>query len=122
MTSSPSLYGKAFRKALRSGAVPENLIKNLRQVVDRRGDRALWARIVPCVSLEIVRHQGGRWVVVETAHALTDMQRKKIKEVFSKKDYVEERIRPELVSGLRVLVDGEREFDGSLKRKLDLLL
>ena len=123
MAISPSHYAVAFRSALREGDISEEvLVGNLRQVVNQRGQTSLWPRIVERVSQELVRHHGGRWVVVETARALTSIQRERVTKVFSKKDYISEHVRPDLVSGIRILVDGEREFDGSLKRKLDKLL
>ena len=120
---SPIYYAKAFRRALQEGAVEEEeLIRNLSRVIQRRGHAAHAKRIVERVSVEVVHHHGGRWIVTETARPLTDAQREKTQAVFSKKDYMEECVRPELTAGIRIVVDGEREFDGSLKRKLDKLL
>jgi len=123
MTSvSPFFYAKAFRKALDEGKVSEEeLVRNLSHVVGQRRQMAQWPRIARQVSEELVHHHKGRWITVETPRLLTNTQRKKMEEVFSKKDYVEERVRPDLVAGMRVLMDGEREFDGSLKRKLDTI-
>ena len=116
---SPFLYARAFRKALREGmAQEEDLVRNLAASVRRRGQAAQHARIVQRVSEELVHHHGGKWVVVETARPLSNVQRKKIKDAFSEKDYILERVRPDLVSGIRIIVDGDREFDGSLKRRL----
>jgi len=124
MTSiSPFFYAKAFRKALVEARVSEEeLVGNLSRVVGRRGQMAQWPRIARRVSEELVRYHAGRWIRVETSRPLTTVQRKKIKEAFSKKDYIEEYVRSDLVAGMRVLVDGEREFDGSLKKKLDTIL
>ncbi|OGZ43949.1 MAG: hypothetical protein A3J55_00760 [Candidatus Ryanbacteria bacterium RIFCSPHIGHO2_02_FULL_45_17b] len=119
---SPFLYAEAFRKALSEGASEEELVRNLSRAVLRHGQGAQWPRIAMQVSKELVHHRKGTWVTVETARPLTDTQRKKIGEVFSKKDYIEEQIRPDLIAGMRIIVDGEREFDGSLKRKLHNLL
>lgn len=123
MTSvSPFFYAKAFRKALDEGNVSqEELVRNLSRVVGQRRQTALWPRIARRVSEELVHHHDGRWITVETPRLLTDVQRKKIEEAFSKKDYVEERVRPDLIAGMRIVIDEEREFDGSLKRKLDTI-
>ena len=123
MTSvSPFFYAKAFRKALDEGKVSEEkLVHNLSHVVGQRGQMAQWPRIVGRVSEELVHYHKGRWIRVETPRPLTNAQRKKIEGAFSKKDYIEEHVRSELVAGLRILVDGEQEFDGSLKRKLDMI-
>ena len=115
-------YAKAFRRALQEGAVKEEeLIGNLFRVIQHRGHAAHAKRIVECVSRELVHHHSGRWIIAETARPLTDAQREKVRGAFSKKDYMEEKVRSELVAGIRIVMDGEREFDGSLKRKLDIL-
>ena len=124
MTSiSPLLYAKAFRKALGADNVlEEELVRTLSRALLRRGQSALWSRVARLVSEELVHHHKGRWVMLETARSLTDPQRKKTEGVFSKKEYIEERIRPDLIAGMRIIIDGEHEFNGSLKRKLDIIL
>lgn len=118
----PFFYAKAFRKALREGVVPEDeLVENLSRALMRRRQSALWPRVANLLSKELVHHYGGRWVVLETARALSDVQRKKMEAAFSKNDYIEERVRPDLIAGMRIYIDDEREFDGSLKKKLNIL-
>ena len=124
MTSiSPFLYAKAFRKALyEDKASEEELVRNLSRAVLRHGQMGQWPRIARQVSEELVHHHKGKWITVETARSLKIAQRKKVEEAFSEKDYIEEHMRPELIAGMRIVVDGEREYDGSLKRKLDKLM
>lgn len=120
---SPSFWARAFRKALREADMPEQkLADNLAAAIQRHAGAAHRLRIAESVSQELVHHHGGRWVVVETARPLTNALREKVRKAFSSKDYIEERVRPEIISGMRIIVDGEKEFDGSLKRKLDEVL
>ncbi|TSC73549.1 MAG: hypothetical protein G01um101470_28 [Parcubacteria group bacterium Gr01-1014_70] len=119
---SASVYAKAFRRALQESSVNESkLVENVIEAMRHHGNLGRGERIVQRISEELIRNRGGKWVVVESARQLTDSQREKVHEAFRKKDYIEERLRPELVSGIRLVVDGEKEFDGSLKRKLDRL-
>ncbi len=121
-TLSSLLYAKAFRKALDENKISEEeLVRNLFHAVLRRGQIAHWPRITRRVWEELVHYHKGRWITVETARPLAAAQRKKIEKAFSEKDYIEERVRPELIAGMRIRVDGEQEFDGSLKRKLDTM-
>lgn len=119
---SPIIYARAFRKALKEKGVSEDgLVQNLCRIVKERSTPRQGNKIVRKVSEEIVRHNGGRLVMVETARQLADAAFKKIKNTFLRADYVEQRERPELIAGMRIVIDGEKEFDGSLKRKFDIL-
>ena len=46
------------------------------------------------------------------------MKKEKIKHNFPEKDYIDFKINPELVAGMRVTVDGEEELDNTLNQKL----
>lgn len=121
-TISPTIYARAFRKTLKEkNAALEDLIRNLGAIVNEHCTSRQSVQVVRRVSEEIVHHAGGKWVVIETARDAGDSMQKKIKKAFRDVDYIEQRVRPELVSGVRIVVDGEKEFDGSLKRKLDTL-
>lgn len=121
-TFSPTTYARAFRKALKEkNAAPEDLIRNLGAIVNEHCTSRQSVQIVRRISEEIVHHAGGKWVVIETARDVGDSTRKKIKKAFRDVDFIEQRTRSELVSGVRIVVDGEKEFDGSLKRKLDTI-
>ena len=123
MTGYPSsFYAKAFRRALqekRTGM--DELVKNFAALLKK--DTAARNRddIIKGVSREVVRGSGGHWITIETARTLPKTPRELIRRLFSHKDFIEERIRPDLVAGIRIVVDGEKEFDGSLKRKLNKL-
>ena len=121
-TDAPTVFARAFRRALMERPNDEIfLVRNLVSAIRKHGLVQHTERIVKKVSREIVRHHKGRWVCVETARPLPMELQEAIRRSFEKKDYIEELMRPELVAGMRIVVDGEREFDESLKRKLDKL-
>jgi len=114
------LYARAFRSALREHKASEDdLVRNFSGLLQKQGALRRRDKILRKVSQEIVHYHGGRWVMVETARELSPGLQEKIRDAFSNKDYMEQRIRPELIAGVRIVVDGSQEFDGSLKRKLD---
>lgn len=119
----PLLWARAFRKALKEDkGREEELVRNFARMVRHYGAMRHADSIIRRVSEEIVHHNGGRFIIVETARRLTDAILKKVKKTFREVDYIEQHVRPELVSGMRIIVDRESEFDGSLKHKLDSLL
>lgn len=118
----PLLWACAFRKALKENkGREEELMRNLGRMVRHYGAMKHADTIIRRVSEEIVHHNGGRFITVETARQLTDTILKKVKKTFREVDYVEQCVRPELIAGMRIVIDREREFDGSLKRRLDKL-
>ena len=121
MKYQPQLYARAFVQALEEG-VPEATAvqKCIRMIFRMEGARAAW-RVVDAVRRELVRSRGGRLVRVETARLLDERARNKLRSCWNDVDHVEEYTRPELAAGVRIVVNNEREFDGSLKRKLDKL-
>jgi F0F1-type ATP synthase delta subunit len=62
---------------------------------------------------------GIRKVTLESARALSTAQRKEVAKFMKPDDVIEERIDPELIAGIRILLDDELQFDGSLKNKLE---
>ncbi len=62
---------------------------------------------------------GLRKVVIDSARVLTPSQRKEVERFLKKEDVVVERTDPSLVAGVRITVNEELQFDGSLKRKMD---
>ena len=70
----------------------------------------------------MVNGKGGMVVVIEFARAQDAKARKNMLDLFDKKDRVITKINPRLVAGLRVLRDGEWEYDMSLNAKLEKIL
>ena len=60
-----------------------------------------------------------RSVVIETARLLS--ARGLAEEILKPSDVVEEKIDPELIAGVRITINDELQFDGSLRRKLNEL-
>ena len=60
-------------------------------------------------------------IEVASARPLPQPARKLFHTLLNPKDKVEEQILPELVAGVRITVNDERELDMSLKRKLQKL-
>jgi F0F1-type ATP synthase delta subunit len=62
-----------------------------------------------------------RSIVIESARPLSTEARKKITTPFGPKDRITESIRPELIAGVRITINGTQEYDGSLAYKVQKL-
>ena len=66
----------------------------------------------------ILAKQGKKKITLETARKMT-LQQKKIAEGFAKSgDVIKEKINPELIAGIKIIINNSKQFDGSMKSKL----
>ena len=87
----------------------------------RSGDEAHADKIIKEAERILRKEDGTRSVVFESARPL-GVARQKSLAIFSRSgDAVSYRTDSRLIAGVRILIDDEREFDGSLKGKLDKL-
>ncbi len=110
MKYAADLYAKAF---LETKADPKRLLA----VVKKNGDLLGLHKIVAAIETLLVKKAGGHIVHLEFARTneLAD------KFVFSPKDRVSISINPALIAGVRITIDGEKEFDNSFQRKVNQL-
>lgn len=116
-------YAKAFSEALEEHpSKKDHIIKSFLGAVYRNGDWPAIEKILNLITQKITRGAGGRVVSAEFARPLSDKLILEFKKEFSVKDHVEISLRPELVAGVRVLIDGEKELDMTLAKKINKLL
>ena len=94
------------------------VFKRFLQAVARKGD----ARKLPAVVRELERSdvhaKGGRMVTIEFARTLGH-ETSEFKSFLKPEDHLENRVNPDLVAGVRITIDEERELDFSLARRLN---
>jgi len=114
-------YAKALAAVVLAAKPGEESVirKNFRDLLQKNGDEARGEKILAMVSQLLRREQGGREVVFESARKLTPAQHQKLKRFLRPGDEVALRENPNLIAGVRITTDGEYEFDGSLRGKLD---
>lgn len=123
MRYSTQNYAKALASAA-SQAKPEDsarIIRNFKRLLQKSGDEAHAEKIIKEAERILLLRDGGREIVFESARPLVTSPHKSFPGFITHEDTVTLRINPDLVAGVRVIVNGEREFDGSLKGKLDKL-
>lgn len=123
MKYSVHTYAKALVEAIEDPKVKDDAIeKNFLAVVRKYGDESHFRQILEEASRLARGKSGIRKVTVESARSLSDSQKKILAQFMKPQDEVEERIDPELVAGIKITVNDELQFDGSLKTKLNKVL
>mgnify|MGYP001561659824 CR=1 FL=1 len=117
-------YAKAFAALAheaKSDKEREALIKNLATSLQKNGDGSLAPKVALLAERFIRRSLGGREWVVETARALPESEKKRLRALAGSKDAVREVMNPALIAGTRITIDETEELDASLRHKLDLM-
>lgn len=116
-------YAEALLGALedKSGRVQSEVIRRFLSVIRKNKDWSKLGRILHEVEKQSLRKRGMRKVEVESAAPLSRELIKEIEKFLGKKLVLEEKVRPELLSGIKILVDNELLIDASAKRGLDSL-
>jgi F0F1-type ATP synthase delta subunit len=128
MKYAPHVYAKALVEVL---SVPKGsgnkltdaeIAKNFLALVQRNGDESHLKKILEEASRFARGKSGVRKVTIESARALVPSQKKMVERFVKPGDVVEERIDPELIAGIKIILNDEMQFDGSLKNKLNRVL
>ena len=90
-------------------------------VLRKKRDWGKLAQIVRALELLYLKKAGFHKVILESAAPAGGKIRLEVKKILGKKIFLEERVNPELMAGIRILVDEELFIDASAKRRLDAI-
>lgn len=117
------IYAKALFEALEEGREKEEgkMLKRFSALLEKNGDADNFEKILSAFRKMIVKKYGGRFITLEFSGQPNGALVEKLSWLFSKKDSVELRFRQELLAGVRILIDGEKELDFSFQSRLNKL-
>jgi F0F1-type ATP synthase delta subunit len=126
MKYAPHIYAKALVEVLTtfkgSKAEQDALAKNFLALVRKNGDESHLRKILEEASRFARGKSGVRKITVASARELSPSQRKTMEKFITPGDVVESRIEPDLIAGIKITLNDELQFDGSLKTKLNKVL
>ena len=115
-------YAEAFDQAIANPKVDkEAAVKNFLALVKRNGDEGKLKKIVEEVIHLARRHGDFRTVTIESARPLIKSQEKSVQGFLKPSDVVQYAVDSSLVAGVKVTVNDEMQFDGTLKAKMDTI-
>jgi len=94
-------------------------VKNFLAQIVRNGDFSNISKILYQIEVDQAKALGGKVIDIEFAREMDRILPEELFKVFSQQDIVNIRINSKLIAGVRVTVNGEREFDNSLHGKLN---
>lgn len=113
MKYSPKLYARALL-----AAKGKEVIQNFLRLLRRNGDERELPRILNEAEKLMLLKTGRRKVILESARHLSGKQKEILRKILKPEDTLEERVSPELIAGVRITINDELQFDGTLARKL----
>lgn len=122
MRYQPELYAQALLAAVREHPKKESeYLKRFLETVRKYGDLPQAEKILAAVERMLVKERGGSLVEAEFARDAGEEAVLRFRKRFGARDRVAVRVNSRLVAGVRVRIDGERELDLTMERKLKRL-
>jgi len=117
------IYAKALVSALDEAqdlAQKEKIIKNFLALIQKNKDTRQLKKIIDFASKIIYKKEGRQKIILETARPQNNLKNL-FQKFFSEKDIIEEKINPNILAGIRIIINDEKELDFSFKKRLELL-
>ena len=123
MKYSPSIYAKALSEVAIDPTADKRanvLVKNFLKLVEKNNDQHQLKKIFQETEKLVREKTGKRKVVLETARPIKKLD-SAVKKIIKKGDILEEKINPDLIAGLKIILNDEKQFDGSMAKKIKQL-
>lgn len=123
-TNKSKLYAKALAEIIiekkaegpeRSRRTAENFVK----LLDKNGQMHRAKEILNLAEDFLLARQGKNKITFETARKMTSAQKKMLEGFAKSGDNVQEKINSELIAGIKIIINNNKQFDASLRKKLE---
>jgi len=123
------LYAKALAEILSKPAFihdkvgttawQEKIINNFVKLLVKTGQEKKAKEILNLAEDLLLIKQGKQKIIFETARKMTAGQKRLLESFAKEGDVAKEKISPELIAGVRVIVNGSKQFDMTMRKKLE---
>jgi F0F1-type ATP synthase delta subunit len=115
----PKLYAKALAEVIDEGKTDgKRVINNFLKLLQSKGLERKAGEILDLAEDLLLQKQGKRKITFETARKMTAGQKKLLDSFVKKGDVVKEKINPELIAGVKIIINESKQFDASMQSKL----
>lgn len=113
------LYALALAEIALAGKADKRSADNFLALVKKNGLEKKAKEIIVLAEDIILQKQGKRKIIFETARRLTHENRAELKKFVKEGDVVKEKVNHELIAGVKIVVDGNKQMDMSMQKKLN---
>ena len=115
-------YAKALTEVLSDNKLSDKKVaEGLIKLLERQNDLNKSKEIIDLTEFLLAKQSKKKSVVFETARKLSENQKKMLLKSTEKGDIVKEKINPELIAGVKIIVDNEKQLDQTLLKKINSL-
>jgi len=91
------------------------------KLLERQNDLKKSKEIIDLAEFLLAKKNNKKSVVFQTARKLSDSQRNLLLKSTERGDIVKEKINPELIAGVKIIIDDEKQLDQTLLKKINNL-
>jgi F0F1-type ATP synthase delta subunit len=123
MKNKTKLYAKALAEIIikKKAEGPERsrrITVNFLKILQSKGLERKAGEILDLTEDLLLQKQGKRKITFETARKMTAGQKRILENFVKKGDVVKEKINPELIAGVKIIINESKQFDASMQTKL----
>jgi len=112
-------YAKALAEVIIDGKADEKkILNNFLKLLQSAGVERKSKEILEMAEDLILQKKGKRKIIFETARKMTASQGKILENFVKKGDIIKEKINPELIAGIKIIINDSQQFDASMQSKL----
>lgn len=113
------IYAKALVElALKKGEKEKEIVINFLNLLKKNNDLQGASKIIELCQKFYFKKTGKKKIVLEVARKLNKDNREMLNDLAEDSDLIEEKINPDLIAGIKIIVNEEKQFDQSVLNKL----
>jgi len=116
------IYARALLEVLKTELKDkETVMRRFVALLHKTGDARSVSKIIEAVERKLAKEAGGSYVEIQSARKLPRESIASFEEFMKKGDRVTTRVHPELIAGVRVIIDDSLVVDATLRARLQKL-
>lgn len=96
----------------------KKLSDNFLRLLEKNGDISKAKEMIALTEVLFFKKTGRQKIILETARKISSKQKVFFKSLTKNHDIVQEKINEELIAGIKIIVNNERQLDFSMQKKL----
>jgi F0F1-type ATP synthase delta subunit len=122
MKYKPKEYAEALVELFLAKGADERekeIAANFVKFIKKNGDEGKADKIILYAKDLFIKKTGRRKITLETARKIKPFQKEFLDFFIQKGDIVEEKINKELIAGIKIIIDNQRQLDASMLKKIN---
>lgn len=100
-------------------AQEKKLSDNFLKLLKKNGDISKVKKVIDLAETLFFKKTGSKKVILETAREINSKQKRLLESLIKKGDIIQERTNKELIAGIKIVVNDEKQIDFSMQKKLE---